>query len=128
RYSSHCTCTFSVVSRREPLPALFPYTTLFRSTRVNGDVLPYMRYDMFSLPGEMVTQQKGSQVKAYPEIVLTSAEAYFLRAEAILRGLAGATGDAQELFADGIREAMKIWEVPSGDVETYIANEDAADI
>lgn len=97
-------------------------------TRVNGDIMPYIRYEMYSLPGEMVTQQKGSQVNAYPEIVLTSAEAYFLQAEAVVKGLDGASGDPQELFAAGIREAMKIWGVPSGDAETYITNEAAADI
>lgn len=97
-------------------------------TRSNGDVMPYLRYEMFSQPGEMVTQQKGSQVKAYPEIVLTSAEAYFLQAEAVVKGLSGASGDPQELFAAGIREAMKIWEVPSGEVDAFLANEAAADI
>ncbi|KAB5483250.1 SusD/RagB family nutrient-binding outer membrane lipoprotein [Flagellimonas hadalis] len=97
-------------------------------TRVNGDIMPYIRYDMFSLPSEMVTQQKGSQVDAYPEIVLTSAESYFLQAEAVLNGLQGATGDAQDLFAKGIKEAMKIWGVSDGDADTYIATEAAADI
>ena len=97
-------------------------------TRANGDVMPYLRYEMFSLPSELVTQQKGTQVNAYPEIVLTSAESYFLQAEAVLKGLQGASGDPQELFAQGIREAMKIWGVPSGEVENYIATEAAADI
>ncbi|RIV51379.1 SusD/RagB family nutrient-binding outer membrane lipoprotein [Flagellimonas taeanensis] len=97
-------------------------------TRVNGDIMPYIRYDMFSLPSEMVTQQKGSQVDAYPEIVLTSAESYFLQAEAVLNGLQGASGDAQDLFAKGIKEAMRIWGVSDGDADTYIATEAAADI
>jgi len=97
-------------------------------TRANGDVMPYLRYEMFSLPSELVTQQKGTQVNAYPEIVLTSAESYFLQAEAVLKGLQGASGDPQELFETGIREAMKIWGVPSGEVENYIATEAAADI
>src|SRR5690606_12693890 len=97
-------------------------------SRVNGDIISYIRYEMFSQPSEMVTQQKGAQVNAYPEIVLTSAEAYFLQAEAVLKGLQGASGDPQDLFAKGIKEAMKIWGVPEGDADTYIATEAAADI
>lgn len=97
-------------------------------SRVNGDIISYIRYEMFSQPSEMVTQQKGAQVNAYPEIVLTSAESYFLQAEAVLKGLQGASGDPQDLFAKGIKEAMKIWGVPEGDADTYIATEAAADI
>ncbi|MFS4456064.1 SusD/RagB family nutrient-binding outer membrane lipoprotein [Maribacter sp. 2304DJ31-5] len=95
-------------------------------TRINGDTYPYVRYDLFSTPSDRVIQPKGSQVDAYPEIVLTSAESYFLQAEAAVRGLSG--GDAQALFTDGIREAMKLWSIPDGDAETYIATETIADI
>jgi hypothetical protein len=93
-------------------------------TRTNGDTYPFMRYDMFSLPSEAVTHKRGTQVNAYPEIILTSAEAYFLQAEAAVRGIG--SGDAQALFESGIREAMKLWNVSGAD--TYIANEDLADI
>ena len=92
-------------------------------TRTNGDTYPFMRYDMFSLPSEAVTHKRGTQVDAYPEIILTSAEAYFLQAEAAVRGISG--GDANSLFQSGIREAMKLWNVSGDD---YIANEDLADI
>ncbi|MCL6274652.1 SusD/RagB family nutrient-binding outer membrane lipoprotein [Muricauda sp. 2012CJ35-5] len=95
-------------------------------TRTNGDTYPYVRYDMFSTPSDRVIQEKGSQVDAYPEIVLTSAESYFLQAEAAVRGISG--GDAQALFATGIKEAMKLWNIPEGDADTYIATEAAADI
>ncbi|MBO0323607.1 SusD/RagB family nutrient-binding outer membrane lipoprotein [Muricauda sp. CAU 1633] len=97
-------------------------------SRINGDTYPYVRYELFSTPSEQVIQAKGAQVDAYPEIILTSAEAYFLQAEAVLRGLEGATGDPQELFALGIKEAMRLWDVPDGDADTYIATEAAADI
>ncbi|WP_240911193.1 SusD/RagB family nutrient-binding outer membrane lipoprotein [Yeosuana marina] len=63
---------------------------------------------------------------AYPEIILTSAESYFLQAEAVVRGIE--TGDAQALFASGIVEAMKLWNISTGDAETYIANSSIADI
>lgn len=96
-------------------------------TRINGDTQPYIRFDLFSTPSDMVIQEKGSQVDAYPEIILTSAESYFLQAEAVVRGLSSG-GDAQTLFQDGIREAMKLWGIPAGDADTYIANEAIADI
>ncbi|WP_242203800.1 SusD/RagB family nutrient-binding outer membrane lipoprotein [Aestuariivivens insulae] len=95
-------------------------------TRTNGDTYPFMIYDMFSLPSETVTHKRGTQVDAYPEIILTSAESYFLQAEAAVRGLTG--GDAQALFESGISEAMKLWKVSQGDIDTYITNESMADI
>ncbi|KAB7529072.1 SusD/RagB family nutrient-binding outer membrane lipoprotein [Flagellimonas olearia] len=98
-------------------------------SRINGDTYPYVRYDLFSIPSEAVIQQKtSSQVDGYPEIILTSAEAYFLQAEAVLKGLQGATGDAQDLFAKGIKEAMTLWGISDGDADIYITNEAAADI
>lgn len=96
--------------------------------RTNGDTYPYIRYDMYSTPSEKVIQQKGSQVDAYPEIILSSAESYFLQAEAVVKGLAGASGDAQTLLASGIKEAMKLWGISDGDAETYIASAVMADI
>ena len=92
-------------------------------SRTNGDTYPFMRYDMFSLPSDAVTHKRGTQVDAYPEIILTSAEAYFLQAEAAVRGIG--SGDANALFQSGIREAMKLWNVSGDD---YIANEAMADI
>ncbi|MEX0359525.1 MAG: SusD/RagB family nutrient-binding outer membrane lipoprotein, partial [Allomuricauda sp.] len=73
--------------------------------RVNGDTYSFMRYDMFSTPSEDVITPRGKQVDGYPEIILSSAEAYFLQAEAVVRGLAA--GDAQALMNSGIEEAMK---------------------
>jgi len=94
--------------------------------RVNGDTQSFIRYEMFSTPSGDVTQRRGQQVDGYPEIILTSAEAYFLQAEAALRGMA--SGDAQSLFASGIKEAMKIWDISEADADNYIANQAAADI
>jgi len=94
--------------------------------RVNGDIKPFVRYDLYSTPSEMVTQKKGTQVDAYPEVILTSAESYFLQAEAVIRQLGN--GDAQALFASGIKEAMKLWKVSGGAADAYIAAEAMADI
>ena len=60
------------------------------------------------------------------KIILSSAESYFLQAEAVVRGLGN--GDAQALMAAGIKEAMKLWGVSGGDADTYIASAPLADI
>ena len=92
--------------------------------RINGDTNSFVRYNLFSTPSEKVTQKRGQQVDAYPEIILSSANSYFLRAEAAVRGMGG---DAQEFFASGITEAMKLWGVGGG-AEAYIADSAIADI
>ena len=93
--------------------------------RTNGDTKPFMGYDMFSIPSNTVTQRRGQQVDAYPEIIISSAESYFLQAEAALRGIG--SGDPQALMASGIREAMKLWGV-GGDADSYLASAPLADI
>ena len=95
-------------------------------TRTNGDIKSFMKYEMFSTPSNAVTQKRGTQVDSYPEIIMTSAESYFLQAEAAVQGLSG--GDAQALLASGIREAMKLWGVSGGDADTYIMSQSIADI
>lgn len=95
-------------------------------TRTNGDTRSFMIFDMFSTPSDFVLQPRGQQVDAYPEIILSSAEAYFLQAEAAVRGIG--SGNPQDLMNLGIKEAMKIWGVSSGDVDKYIASEALADI
>lgn len=95
-------------------------------TRLNGDIKPMIKIDLFSAPGQIITQKMGEGVGAYPEIILTSAEAYFLQAEAALKGMG--SGDAQSLFSNGIREAMKLWEISDGDTENYISSQAAANI
>jgi len=95
-------------------------------TRLNGDIKPMVKFDMFSSPSQLVTQKTGQGQEAYPEIILTSAEAYFLQAEAAVRGIG--SGDAQSLYENGIMEAMKLWNVSDGDIAVYIADQDAASI
>lgn len=94
--------------------------------RTNGDTKPFMGYDMFSIPSNKVTQKRGQQVDAYPEIIISSAESYFLQAEAAVRGIS--SGDAQALMNSGISEAMKLWGVSGADIETYTTTAPLADI
>ncbi|WP_117880551.1 SusD/RagB family nutrient-binding outer membrane lipoprotein [Aureibaculum luteum] len=94
-------------------------------TRLRGEMSSFANFKFFSTPSDLVIRAKNDGAM-YPEIVLTSAEAYFLQAEAAVRGLG--TGDAQELLAMGIKEAMKVWGISGGDADTYIAQSAIADI
>ncbi len=88
--------------------------------RFNSHIKPYAIYQFWSIPGETVIQKKNQGKQIFPEIVMGASEVYFLRAEAVVRGLA--SGDANGLFQDGIRAAMNLWGVDAGKVESYIAN------
>lgn len=94
--------------------------------RVNGETFGFMALELFSTPSDFVIQPRGQQVDGYPEIILSSAESYFLQAEAVVRGIG--SGDAQALMASGISEAMKLWKVSDGEIDTYIGSASLADI
>lgn len=94
--------------------------------RFNADIMPYVRYEMFSTPGDAIIQPRGEKATGYPEIILSSAESYFLQAEAVVRGLT--SGDAQDLMEKGIIEAMKLWDISEGDANNYISTSALADI
>ncbi len=90
--------------------------------RLGSDIKALARQEFFSYPGDLVIEPKNAGPQ-FPEIVLTAAETYFLRAEAAVRGLSGE--DAQTMFQNGIAEAMKLWGV---DGTNYIATSPLADI
>jgi hypothetical protein len=94
--------------------------------RLNGFIKPLVRMEFFCTPADVIYAKKGTGQKIREELVMSSAEASFLKAEAIVRGLTG--GNAQEEFAAGITSAMKLWEVADGAIATYLADSDLADI
>ncbi len=87
--------------------------------RLNGETQPYSAYEFWSKPDEWVIRQKNTG-DIFPEIIMTTAEAYFLRAEAAVRGLG--SDDPQEMYSEGIRQAMKIWNVGDADIDNYLTN------
>lgn len=93
-------------------------------TRLNGEIYSFIEPALFSNPTDLVTNAKNQGLPIFPEIVFTAAEGNFLQAEAIVKGMG--SGDAQSFFQEGIRQAMKIWGVDDGAIETFIATEDAA--
>ena len=93
-------------------------------TRLNGEIYTHVHEALFSKPTEIVTNPKNQGKPIFPEIVMTAAEGNLLQAEAIVKGLGN--GDAQSLYQEGIRQAMKLWGVTDGDIDTFLGNEDMA--
>ena len=89
--------------------------------RLNGPMASFAKYGFFSRPSEEVIRKKNTGGTATPETVLLSAESFFLQAQAAVMGIG--SGDAQALYEKGIKEAMKIWGIDDGSIETYIATE-----
>jgi hypothetical protein len=92
--------------------------------RLNGQMNSYAQFGFFCRPSEDVIRQKNTGGTATPETVLLSADAFFLHAEAIVKGFT--TGDAQEHYQKGIAEAMRVWGVDDGSIEAFLATEDMA--
>ncbi|HCC71027.1 MAG TPA: SusD/RagB family nutrient-binding outer membrane lipoprotein [Bacteroidales bacterium] len=96
-------------------------------TRLNGKTRSVAAYDFFSLPAADVVAAKNSGNDIRAELVISTAEAYFLQAEAVVKDIvAGGAGVAQNHYQEGIRQAMALWGVSSGDADNFIANEDMA--
>lgn len=93
-------------------------------TRLNGKTYDFAAYEFFSIPTEEVIAAKNSGTDIRSELVMSTAESYFLQAEAAVRGIG--SGNAQDLYQEGIRHAMLMWGVSSGDAQNFIDNEDMA--
>jgi hypothetical protein len=99
---------------------------LGQPVRMNGFIKPLIRREFFCTPTDYFVVKKGAATNIYPEIVLTTAEAFFLKAEAYVRGLA--SGDANQAFKDGIKASMKMWGCTDADITTYLSTAALADI
>ncbi|MGA8855200.1 MAG: SusD/RagB family nutrient-binding outer membrane lipoprotein [Christiangramia sp.] len=95
-------------------------------TRLNGEIYPHVKYELFSAPADWVVNPKNSGAPIFPEIVMTAAEGNFLQAEAAVKGLG--SGDAQALYQEGIRQAMLIWNVDEGAISEFLASESMAQL
>ena len=90
--------------------------------RLGADIKGLTKQEWFSFPGTLVIEPRNSGPMS-PEIVLSSAEVYFLRAEAAVKALSGE--NAQAMFEAGIAESMALWGV---DGASYIATSPLADL
>ncbi|RKD92023.1 SusD/RagB family nutrient-binding outer membrane lipoprotein [Mangrovibacterium diazotrophicum] len=92
--------------------------------RLNSNMVNYARYPLFSKPAEYIIQQKNQGEDIAPEIVLTTAEAYFMKAQAILMGYG--SGDANTIYREGLRYAMLLWGVTEDEVDDFLTNSSMA--
>jgi len=86
-------------------------------TRFGGKIKSYVRAEFFSDPAEPVIQFKNEGKPIYPEVIMTTAESYFLQAQAALNQIGG--GGALPLYKSGIEYAMMLWGVSSGDAQAF---------
>lgn len=85
-------------------------------SRLNLTSYYFANYNFFSKPAEIITRAKNSG-EIFPELILTAGEAYFLRAEAAVRGFGG---DANTLYQEGIRQSMLLWDVDEDDIDDFL--------
>jgi len=93
-------------------------------SRINGRTYDYVAFEFFSPPADEIVAPKNSSY-IREELIMSAAEAWFLKAEAAVKGVSGA-GDANTAYQEGIRQAMKLWGVGDADIDTYLTNEDMA--
>jgi hypothetical protein len=70
----------------------------------------------FSKPGAAVGGPGGN---AAPVIFMSAAESYFLQAEAVARGWG--TGNAKQLYDEGVKSSFNRWSLSVAEFNTYIA-------
>lgn len=86
-------------------------------TRLNGVSYDYAGWDMFSTPADVIINPKnGGPISS--EIILTSADAFLMRA---LAAVNGAGGDANALYQSGVSRSMEHWGVGSSDIADFLA-------
>lgn len=95
-------------------------------TRLNKDIMPQVKFNLFSKPDELVINPKNSGLSIFPEVVMTAAEGSFLQARAAVKGLGG--GNAQTLYQEGIRQSMLMWGVTESEIDNFLANEAMAQL
>lgn len=81
--------------------------------RIGSNILSRPDYDTYASLNTATTFTQTA-----PQLIMTAAEMWFLKAEAALRGWAGA-GDAQTNYETGINTSMQQWGVSAG---SYISN------
>lgn len=111
---------YTAVTEEDVTTITMPEETYFvgQPVRLNGETSSYSAYEFWSKPDEWVIRRKNTG-DIFPEIVMTTAEAYFLRAEAAVQGIG--SDDPQEMYNKGIEYAMKLWNVGDADIAAYLA-------
>lgn len=93
--------------------------------RLNGNIGPYVKIDLFSLPSDYVISDRDRNISMMPAWVFSPAEAEFLQAWANLKGFTTASS-ANAHYRKGIALAMEQFNVAAEDIEDYLADEPIA--
>jgi len=99
--------------------SLAAVTGTYTGTRLGADVTKGNYYSLASYNGVTTFTQKA------PQLLMTAAEMWFLKAEAAVRGWAGA-GDAQTDYETGITTSMQQWGVSAGNYINDATSTEAA--
>lgn len=94
--------------------------------RINSQTRDFAHANFFSQPSDFILQNKNENKEIASEVIFTAAEAYFLQAEAAIRGIG--SGNANALYRSGIEASMKMWGVDAADITTYMDNETEANL
>ena len=94
--------------------------------RLSSNMPSYTRYPLFSKPAQYIIQAKNEGEDIAPEVVLATAESYFMQAQAVLLGYGN--GDANTLYREGIRQAMLLWNVEEADIDEFLTNSPMANL
>jgi len=123
--SSDVNYEYNVITPDSVVEIVMPENTNYvgQPVRLSLDFYPFAKNEFFSYPAEIITNPKGSS-EIFPEIVMSTADAYFMRATAAALGVT--SEDAQTLYQEGIRYAMKLWDVSDAEIEAYLANSEMA--
>lgn len=88
-------------------------------TRLNGVSYDYAGWEMFSTPADIIINPKnGGPISA--ELILSSADAFFLRALAVVEGVG--SGDANTFYQSGISRSMEYWGVSGDAITDFLDN------
>lgn len=112
--------TYNVTESVDEITVSFAANTYYigQPTRLNGISYDYAGWDMFSTPADAIINPKnGGPISS--EIILTSADAFLMRA---LAAVNGAGGDANAMYQAGVSRAMEHWGVGSDAINTFLAN------
>jgi len=88
-------------------------------TRLNGVAYDFAGWDMFSTPSDIVINPKNGGPIA-PELILSSADAFLLRALAVVEGVG--SGDANTFYQSGISRSMEAWGVSGDAITEFLTN------
>lgn len=111
-----------LVGFKDPrLPKYFDHSTKYPGTykgiRIGSLVTSKPGYTGYSIPA--VAENKTFRNNT-PIQLMTSAEIYFLRAEAALRGYSYAGGTPQELYEKGVSTSLSQWDATTSAVADYL--------